>query len=163
MGLDTGQHGQIMSALESRFRQAIQQQRRDWIAEKGIIGIQSPRGGRWDTVRIPDIVVMASDQWRRMADREAVVVLTDPPPILVVEVVSESTRRTDYRAKVSEYAVLDISEYWIVDPSTGQISLGILEAGLYEWQIASGSESIRSQVFPDLELSPMDLMGESIG
>ncbi|MCU0547948.1 MAG: Uma2 family endonuclease [Leptolyngbya sp. Prado105] len=30
--------------------------------------------------------------------------------------VSESTKTTDYRAKCSEYAVLDIQEYWSVDP-----------------------------------------------
>jgi Uma2 family endonuclease len=37
-------------------------------------------------------------------------------PLLVVEVVSPSTIAVDYRAKHSEYAVLDIAEYWIVDP-----------------------------------------------
>jgi Uma2 family endonuclease len=32
--------------------------------------------------------------------------LSDPRPFLLVEVVSESTKATDYRAKRSEYAVL---------------------------------------------------------
>jgi Uma2 family endonuclease len=62
-----------------------------------------------------DVVVLPIAQWEAMATREAGIELSDPPPILVA-VVSESTVSTDYRAKHSEYSVLEIAEYWIVDP-----------------------------------------------
>lgn len=52
--------------------------------------------------------------------------LNESPPILVVEVVSESTRTTDYRSKGSEYAVLEISEYWIVDPLEAIVTVCML-------------------------------------
>ncbi|MEH2280033.1 MAG: Uma2 family endonuclease [Nostoc sp.] len=46
-----------------------------------------------------------------MRNREAVIELNEPPPLLVVEVVSESTKILDYRAKRVEYNVLNIPEY----------------------------------------------------
>jgi Uma2 family endonuclease len=48
-----------------------------------------------------------------MADREAVINLHEPPPLLVVEVVSPSTKTDDYRSKRSEYGLLGIPNYWI--------------------------------------------------
>nr|WP_256995777.1 Uma2 family endonuclease [Halomicronema hongdechloris] len=54
--------------------------------------------------------------WEALQERKAVIRLNEPPPLLMIEVVSESTKSTDYRAKRAEYSVLDIPEYWICDP-----------------------------------------------
>ncbi len=62
------------------------------------------------TVRSPDVVVVPSS-----------LVETNPPRFhtgdvrLVVEVLSEGTRRTDQVTKFSEYAEAGIEHYWIVD------------------------------------------------
>lgn len=62
------------------------------------------------TVRVPDVVV-APDS----------LVQANPPRLaagdvrLVVEVLSEGTRRTDQVTKFSEYAEAGIEHYWIVD------------------------------------------------
>lgn len=121
--MGTGKHGAIAEFLNDQFKAAIQAAGLPWTAKDMRIGIQSPRGGRWDTSRIPDVVVLSIAQWEAMADREAVIRLHESPPLLVVEVVSESTRSADYRAKYSEYSVLEIPEYWIVDPLEAKVTI----------------------------------------
>ncbi|MDB9315088.1 Uma2 family endonuclease, partial [Spirulina sp. CS-785/01] len=107
MALGTGRHGAIAEFLNDVFRAEATRQGSPWTSKDMRIGVRSPRGGRWDTSRIPDVVVLPTEQWEELANREAVIELSDPPPILVVEVVSESTQDTDYRSKRSEYAVLE--------------------------------------------------------
>ncbi len=88
-----------------------------------------------------------------MADREAFIPLNEPPPLLVVEVVSPSTIATDYRTKYAEYAVLDIPEYWIVDPIASQITIGTLADGFYVDRVFTGDQSIVSPIFANLKLT----------
>ena len=40
----------------------------------------------------------------------------DPPPLLVLEVLSESTWRVDLGPKLDAYAAMGIAEYWLYDP-----------------------------------------------
>ncbi|SEF30469.1 Endonuclease, Uma2 family (restriction endonuclease fold) [Amycolatopsis pretoriensis] len=62
------------------------------------------------TIRVPDVLVAPSS-----------LVQTNPPRLdagdvrLVVEVLSDGTRRTDQVMKFSEYAEAGIEHYWIVD------------------------------------------------
>ena len=58
-------------------------------SRSAVCGIQSLRGDRWDTVRIPDVVVLPTTQWKDLQNREAVIRLNESHPLLVVEVVSE--------------------------------------------------------------------------
>lgn len=53
-------------------------------------------------------------------------------PLLVVEVVSPDSVKRDYRHKRSEYAALEIPEYWIVDPLESKVSVLLWNDGLYE-------------------------------
>ena len=102
MALGTGQHGEVVDFVNIQFRCEIARIGRDWISKQMVIGVQSPRGDRWDTVRIPDVVVIPKEPWRNLQNREAVIRLDESPPLLVVEVVSESTKSIDYRAKRAE-------------------------------------------------------------
>jgi Uma2 family endonuclease len=153
MSLGTGQHGAIIKSVERTLEAEIASQNRDWVVLPGLVGIRSPRGGKWDTCRIPDLVVIPSEQWRTLATREAVIEFTESPPILVVEVASESTKTTDYRAKRSEYSILDIPEYWIVDPLLAKITIFTLDDGWYEPAEFQGGDPIQSPTFPALQLS----------
>lgn len=65
------------------------------------------------TVRRPDLVVVAA-QARRRVRREGGV-LRASEVLLVVEVVSPGSTRTDYVHKRGEYADAGIRHYWIVD------------------------------------------------
>lgn len=152
MALPTGRHVQIQKFLSWVFEAEIARQKLPWTVIQGGLGIQSPRGNRWATVRIPDVVVLPLEQWQEMGSREALIRLEDPPPLLVVEVVSESSRAADYRAKQAEYCVLGIGEYWVVDPLEEKVSLLLLHEGWYDVLELKGSDPVSSKVFPKLEL-----------
>jgi Uma2 family endonuclease len=158
MAVGTGKHGGIAKFLEQVFDAESTRLQNGWTAQRFAIAVRSPRGGRWDTARIPDVVVLPIAQWEAMADTEAVIELHNPPPLLVVEVVSESTVSTDYRAKHTESAVLDILEYWIADPLAQQVTLCQLEAGRYDDIVFEGDQVIRSKVFPDLHLTAAQVL-----
>lgn len=44
-------------------------------------------------------------------------------PDLVIEVVSESSRRMDYMIKLFKYRTAGVREYWIVDPKKQQTAV----------------------------------------
>ncbi len=158
MTLVMGQHGEIADFINTCFRNEIKRLGRNWVSKQMVIGIQSPRGDRWDTVRIPDVVVLPLNQWKELQNREAVIQLNEPPPLLIVEVVSESTKGTDYRAKRAEYSVLDIPEYWIVDPLSAKVTVLILTEGWYDATEFSRSDSVQSPTFPELELTVDEIL-----
>ncbi len=159
MSLGTGRHGSIIKYLAEKFDQEAQRINLKALAIQGAVGIQSPRGTRWETCRIPDITVLAADLWAEMQDREAIIRLNDaPPPYLVVEVVSPSTRSEDYRSKHSEYAVLDIPEYWIVDPERQLVTVCTLIDGRYQDQEFRGAEPIISPTFAELSLTASQIL-----
>jgi Uma2 family endonuclease len=151
MSLGTGKHAKIAKLIDDRLTVEIGRSGLDWTSRRFTVGIQSPRGYRWDTCRIPDVTVLLRLQWDEMEDREAVIRAHEKPPLLVVEVVSPSTGSDDYRAKWVEYAALDIGEYWIVDPLENKVTVCVLEGGRYQDQVFVGADRLVSSAFPDLD------------
>jgi Uma2 family endonuclease len=162
MGIGTGLHGAIAEFLTEQLKAAAAQANQPWTAKDMRIGVRSPRSTRWDTSRIPDVVVLPVTQWEAMRSREAIVDLTDPPPLLVVEVVSDSTVSTDYRAKHSEYSVLEIPEYWIVDPARAQVTVCTLQEGRYDDVVCMGNDELRSGILPNMTLTAAQVLGASL-
>ena len=121
--------------------------------------MRSPRRGRWDTSRIPDVGVIGVEQWQELRSQEALIELNEPPPALVVEVVIPSTRSADYRAKRAEYMILGISEYWIGDPEHATVTILRLLDDWYEATEYAGDDPIQSVLFPDLKLTATKLFG----
>lgn len=158
MSLGTGKHGGIIEFVNSSFKDEAKKEGKPWTSKDMRIGVRSPRGGRWDTSRIPDVTVLPIEQWEALANRELVIDKNELSPILVVEVVSESTKTTDYRSKRSEYAVLNISEYWIIDPIDEVVIVCCLSEGFYDAVSFRGEEGIISQIFPELNLSAMQVL-----
>ncbi|MGA7934744.1 MAG: Uma2 family endonuclease [Kovacikia sp.] len=158
MSLGTGKHGSIIEFLYDQFRDQIKRRELPWTAKQMTVGVRSPRGRRWDTSRIPDITVLLLSQWEAMANREAVIDLNEPPPILVVEVVSPSTKTEDYRSKRAEYGLLEILEYWIVNPLEAKVTLCILDHEFYDSIDYQADQPIQSPVFPDLKLTAAQVL-----
>ncbi|WP_339381300.1 Uma2 family endonuclease [Brasilonema sp. UFV-L1] len=77
------------------------------------------------------------------------------PPLLIVEVVSLELIKRDYRYKRSEYAALEVPEYWIVDPMEAKISVLLLEEGLYEETVFTNSQRVISRTFPELAIASL--------
>lgn len=162
MSIGTGQHGEIIDFLYRQIDAEIQLTRPGLIVRPAAIGVRSPRAGKWDTSRIPDLTVIPIQQWRELRNRVAVIELNEPPPILVIEVVSESTKIVDYRAKRVEYNVLNIPEYWVVDPLTSIVTIFTLVEELYEGAEFISNEQIVSGIFPELNLTTEQIIGAGI-
>lgn len=128
------------------------------LAIPGNVGIQSPRGTRWETCRIPDVTVLTAELWDALQESEAIIRAGKGPALLVVEVVSPSTAQTDYRAKHSEYSVLDIPEYWIVDLEQGVVTVCRLVEGRYEDVEFREAEVIVSSTFSELGLTAAEVL-----
>ncbi len=162
MSIGTGQHGETIDFLYRQIDSEIRRTGRDWIVRPAAIGVRSPRAGKWDTSRIPDLTIIPTQQWRDLRNREAVIELNESPPILVIEVVSESTKTIDYRAKRVEYNVLNIPEYWVIDPLISKVTIFTLIEELYEGVEFTGDEQIVSSILPELNLTTEQIIGAGV-
>lgn len=158
MGIGSGLHGAILKFLEKLFDAEIARLGLDLVALQAAVGVRSPRGGRWDTSRIPDVSVIAASQWQNLRLKEAIIELNEPPPKLVVEVVSPSTRSVDYRAKRAEYTVLGIEEYWIVDIASEKVTVLTLVDSWYEAVEYQEDLPIKSELFSELKVSASQIL-----
>lgn len=153
MSLGTGLHGEIIDRAYQKINAEIKRLDQPWIVRQGQIGVRCPRGIGLDTVRIPDLIVMQRDDWQSLQNREAVIDFDLSAPLLVIEVVSPSTKSIDYRAKRTEYAARDIPEYWIVDLLEGKISVLINGDGWYDVTEFYNGDRLISPIFPELQLT----------
>lgn len=141
----TFRHLLIAKYLEQSLEQEISRLQLPWLCfrEAGI------RTG-WRKSRLADVYVVTAEQVRGFLDLSAV---CQTPPLLAIEVVSPESVKRDYRYKRSEYAALEIPEYWIIDPKENKITLLLLNEGLYEETNFTGNQSLVSQTFPELLLT----------
>lgn len=95
-----------------------------------------------EDVFVPDILVAAGveDVTRRGIER---------PPLLVVEILTPSTRSRDRGLKATRYAELGVSHYWIVDPDLRCIECFRLVRGV--WHPVARAESDGELSHPDWE------------
>ncbi len=108
-----------------------------------------------DSSRIPDVVVCSQSLWEQALNRAGAGVLDfDEVPVLVVEVASENWRE-DYIRKRAEYALINIAQYWIVDPKKERVWILTnpeSEDGYERTEFRRGQNIISVQ-FPELVLS----------
>jgi Uma2 family endonuclease len=100
--------------------------------------------------RLTDVYVLTPDQVSSLMNRAAI---AQTPPLLAVEVVSPDSVTRDYRYKRTEYAALEIPEYWIVDPLELKVTVLVFNEGLYDETVFSGDQPLMSPTFPDLTLT----------
>lgn len=143
----SGLHALIMVFLLNQFNAEIQRLGLNWLAMPGNVGV---RTGETKS-RIPDLVILSEIQRESIRTMSSAVL--EVPPILAVEIVSPGNSQDDYRYKRSEYAVREISEYWIVDPIGSKVSVLLLVEGFYEVTEFTGNQLIISQTFPELALT----------
>lgn len=148
----TGIHGGMSEFVNDSFRFEIQRLQLPLISKQDLIAVQTGQVRGKITCRVPDVVVITSEQRQDMRFRETV--LMDSAPLLVVEIVSDSTRNIDYRKKRAEYNAIEIPEYWIIDFNDRKVTVLLLEDGLYEEIVYRGDEVIKCLLFPELKLTP---------
>ena len=146
MNPPTFRHILICDFLRDAFKAEINRLQLSWLAirEGGI------RTG-WRKSRIADVYVVDKQQIIDSLDESGVL---STPPLLIVEVVSPESIKRDYRYKRSEYAAIGISEYWIVDPIEQQVTILVMDEGLYEENIFSSEQKLVSPTFSEIDLIP---------
>jgi len=83
------------------------------------VGIRNSR-----SYRVPDITVVDANA---IADRDQFY----DTAIIVVEVLSKSTRREDILRKSAEYAAAKVGQYWIVEPTLRTITIQQNDSGTW--------------------------------
>ena len=136
--------------------------------------------GKKDT-RKPDLIAIDRESWNRQTQTQAVLI---EPPSVAIEIVSTNWEE-DYRIKPLWYAAFGVRELWIVDPlfhldrypskrnpkilqptiSIGQLvaSQSILVENEYRFQSFTGSDRIKSEFFPNLNLTVDQIIAFSEG
>ena len=155
MNPPTFRHLFISQFIVQQFLAEIRRLKFPWhcLSEAGV------RTG-WRKSRLTDVYVLTADQIAGILDQSAV---CQTSPLLVVEVVSPDSVRRDYRHKRSEYAALEIPEYWIVDPLESKVSVLLWNDGLYEETVFVGSQVIESRTFPELQLTVEQVLAAGNG
>jgi Uma2 family endonuclease len=93
---------------------------------------------------VPDLVIVAEPG--QLSSRAI-----EGAPLLVVEILSPSTRRRDRGIKMRRYAALGVPHYWIVDPDAQTIECWRLEGSEYRLVTqASVPNVLRHPDWPDL-------------
>ena len=77
-----------------------------------------------DTVVQPDLMVVCDHS---KVDRRGV----HGAPDMIIEILSDSTRRTDRLTKFNLYQRAGVREYWIVDPDSHTVAVHLLQDGQY--------------------------------
>ena len=150
MNPPTVRHFLIAKFLEQVFDAEIKRQNYDWLCfrEAGI------RTG-WQKSRLPDLLIVDRSTALELLDSSAVF---QTIPYLIVEIVSPESKTRDYRYKRSEYAALEVPEYWIVDPQEDKVTVLVLNEGLYEEYVYTILQAIASPTFKQLKLTPKAIL-----
>ncbi|MBS0656776.1 MAG: Uma2 family endonuclease [Verrucomicrobia bacterium] len=91
---------------------------------------------------MPDIAFFRSERARAFAAEQG----KFPPPELIVEVLSPTTRRRDRGVKFEDYAANGVQEYWLVDPERETLELHVAEGGAYPAVEPRREGRVRSEV-----------------
>ena len=103
--------------------------------------------------REPDAMIWLTEHKDRMGERES------GPPDLALEILSPGNEPLDLEIKFREYAQAAIPEYWIVQPSSGRVSVFVLEGRAYRLLGHFGlEERARSVILTGFEIGVSELL-----
>lgn len=102
----------------------------------------------------PDLLFVGNNRIGHIADKNV-----NGAPDLVVEVISESTRRTDKKIKLRLYESSDVIEYWLADPvvQTIEVYSRSQENRLVRTAEYEDTDKLTSELFPGLVIKLADL------
>ncbi|MEB3338715.1 MAG: Uma2 family endonuclease [Leptolyngbyaceae bacterium] len=150
MATPSGLHTNICEFLVYQFQRYFARKNLFWVA-KTDAGVRT----EFDSSRIPDVIGCSQNLWERVCDRPGAGILDfEEVPLLVVEVVSDNWRQ-DYIRKRAEYALIEVPEYWIVDPERHRVWVltNPESEDSYDRVEFRAEHRIQSAQLPDLALS----------
>lgn len=98
-----------------------------------------------DVVVQPDLMVVCD---RSKVDRHGV----HGAPDMVIEILSDSTRRNDRLLKFNLYRDAGVREYWIIDPAERLVSVHTLEDGQYYTTVYGPDATVPVGVLEDCSI-----------
>ena len=79
-------------------------------------------------------------------------------PVLVIEILSESTRRRDIIKKLDLYMCSGINEYWIVNPANNEVTVYFFKNNnINRSETFKNNETAQSYYFADLKIRLKDV------
>jgi Uma2 family endonuclease len=79
-------------------------------------------------------------------------------PVLVLEILSKSTKRIDLIKKMDLYRASGVNEYWVVDPDDKEITIYLFEdKDIRSKKTYKDNEVTRSNIFNDLCFEVKDI------
>ncbi len=127
----------------------------DGARQQGLEVFVAPTDVRLSSITVlePDVLVV------RTADLTPARV--EGPPLLVVEVLSPSTRRIDLGSKRLAYEAAGVPAYWLVDPDVPSLTVLELDAGAYvERATVAGDEPFHATFPFDVTVVPVRLLDD---
>jgi Uma2 family endonuclease len=101
-----------------------------------------------EDVFVPDLLVVSDPS--HITDRAI-----EAPPLLVVEILSPSTRKRDRGIKAERYAELEVAHYWLVDPEQQTVECFRLDEGSFH--LIAEAQGATTLVHPDWKDLVLDL------
>ena len=137
------------SLLHQRLSKRLQRRLEDYFEDRGLGEVfNAPIDlilAQHDIV-VPDLVIVAEPGQISARAIEGV-------PLMVVEILSPSTRGRDRGIKMRRYVALGVLHYWIVDPDARTIECWRLEGGEYHLVVnATVPDVLRHPDWPDLTI-----------
>jgi Uma2 family endonuclease len=156
-----GKHEEIIDFIETQLKFEVYRLHLTSVfPKKGLLKAKDK-----DTCYFPDILVLNKTALKDEPLWEEYSTITKGASVrLVVEVVSTNWR-DDYVYKMNDYEILSIAEYWIVDylglggiryighPKQPTITVCNLIEDEYQLQSFTSGDRLKSQVFPELNLT----------
>lgn len=106
----------------------------------------------------PDVCFFGTEKAKNFTKRQ----VRFPAPDLVVEVLSDSTEKSDRETKLQDYAAHGIEEYWIIDAEKEIIEQYFLQGEQYELLVKSNNGEINSIVLPNFKIPIRAVFDEKI-
>lgn len=78
-------------------------------------------------------------------------------PIIIIEIISPTSKHRDLVTKVAKYEQAGIAEYWIADPKTQIITVHDFVNA--ETEIYTREDTIHSKAIPDIVIAAADIFG----
>ena len=101
----------------------------------------------------PDLVFIATEQGRVPGQDHKF----EGSPVLVVEVISPSSRQTDRVKKMALYARSGVLEYWIADPEQRTLVINVIEDQTYVPVSPDTEGWVASRALPALRVDPVTI------
>jgi Uma2 family endonuclease len=79
-------------------------------------------------------------------------------PEVVVEIVSESSRKRDYQVKPDEYLAFGVKEYWLIDPAKSVMVAHIRVGGLFQKKLYKPGQKYKTHILPRFVLDISKLL-----